>query len=109
MKRIENTQYNDPVYYDKFIGKMKNNHGITVPESTKTVKCPYCGFVFNLLFGRAIACSGCSRAATGCKLARCPKCDQDFSITGIISPMGLNKLAGTYKRYYENMGWSTRS
>ncbi|MBN1786654.1 MAG: hypothetical protein JW825_06695 [Candidatus Methanofastidiosa archaeon] len=99
MKRIDKTQYKSPQYYDNFISNMRKNQGINIPESTKTVKCPYCGFVFNIIYGRAIACSGCSKAATGCKLARCPKCDKDFSITNTMSNQGLNKMAESYKKF----------
>ncbi|HPR41335.1 MAG TPA: hypothetical protein PK718_02165 [Candidatus Methanofastidiosa archaeon] len=103
MKKIENTEYRDPAYYDRFIDKMRTSKGINVPESSKTLKCPKCGFVFNIIYGRAIACSGCARSASGCKLARCPKCDQEFPLAGTMSGRGIERMSNTFSKYYDTI------
>jgi len=103
MKKIDNTEYRDPRFYDQYIQKMRTKHGINVPESSKTLKCPKCGFVFNIIYGRAIACSGCPRAATGCKLARCPQCDFEFPLEGVMSRNGIQRMSNTFSRYYNTI------
>jgi len=102
MKKIDNTEHRSSQYYDNFINKMRVSHGINVPESVKTLKCPFCGFEFNIIYGRAIACSGCSKAASGCKLARCPKCDRDFPLSGTMSRQGIQKMSNTFSRYQKS-------
>ena len=52
-------------------------------ESTASVRkmdCPYCGFSFSLVYARAVACRGCSKAYYGCSKVRCAKCDNEFPI-----------------------------
>lgn len=52
-------------------------------ESTASVRkmtCPYCGFSFSLLYARAIACKGCSKAYYGCSKVRCAMCDSEFPL-----------------------------
>jgi hypothetical protein len=49
-------------------------------KTTKMLKCSYCGFEFNIVYSRAIACQGCPKAVYGCTLVRCPRCDHEFPI-----------------------------
>lgn len=52
-------------------------------ESTASVRkmdCPYCGFSFSLVYARAVACRGCSKAYYGCSKVRCARCDAEFPL-----------------------------
>lgn len=49
--------------------------------SVRKFACPRCGFRFSLVYARAIACKGCSKAVTGCTKVRCEKCDCEFPIS----------------------------
>lgn len=44
----------------------------------RIVRCPKCGFVFDITYGRAFACSGCE-SAVHCSGAKCPKCGEEFA------------------------------
>lgn len=57
-------------------------YGITnnLLRATKMIHCPRCGYEFNLMYGRAVACVGCSSVVKSCDKARCPKCDHSFPI-----------------------------
>lgn len=70
----------------------------------KRIRCPRCGFEFSMVYGRALACQGCRKAATGCPNARCVKCDFEFPITKIFFPKELRKLAKVYVNYYNQFG-----
>jgi hypothetical protein len=48
--------------------------------SVKKYTCPYCGFMFSLVYARTFACQGCSEATRGCPKVRCDKCDTEFPI-----------------------------
>jgi len=43
----------------------------------KILKCPGCGFVFEVSYARAFACEGCP-SAISCDYIRCPKCGEEF-------------------------------
>jgi len=45
------------------------------------VHCPKCGFTFDISYGRAFACSGCT-SIVQCGMARCPKCGHEFPLPG---------------------------
>ncbi|MCS7386195.1 MAG: hypothetical protein NDF55_05595 [archaeon GB-1867-005] len=46
----------------------------------RRITCPYCGFVFDLSYARAFACSGCPSATTGsCGYVKCPRCGKEFA------------------------------
>jgi len=39
------------------------------------LRCPRCGFRFDISYARAISCSGCPMATFGdCGYVRCPRC-----------------------------------
>ncbi len=41
----------------------------------RRLKCPRCGFVFDISYARAVSCSGCYLATLGsCGYVRCPRC-----------------------------------
>ncbi len=47
----------------------------------KILRCPKCGFIFDISYARATACAGCSLAVLGdCKYVKCPKCGYEFPI-----------------------------
>ncbi|MBS7638091.1 hypothetical protein KEJ49_04285 [Candidatus Bathyarchaeota archaeon] len=46
----------------------------------RIVRCPNCGFAFDISYGRAFACSGCP-SSLQCEYAKCPKCGYEFPIT----------------------------
>ncbi|MEM4576611.1 MAG: hypothetical protein QW701_04000 [Candidatus Nezhaarchaeales archaeon] len=48
--------------------------------STKLVRCPKCGYEFDITYARTFACGGCPSAAVGCKYARCPSCGHEWPI-----------------------------
>jgi len=52
-------------------------------KSTKWVTCPECGFEFNVIYSRAIACHGCPESVFGCEYVRCPKCNHEFKMTSL--------------------------
>ncbi|MCW3986067.1 MAG: hypothetical protein NWE91_06640 [Candidatus Bathyarchaeota archaeon] len=43
------------------------------------VRCPKCGFTFDISYGRAFACSGCP-SVVQCSSAKCPKCKHEFPL-----------------------------
>ncbi|MDH7477538.1 MAG: hypothetical protein QHH17_04050 [Candidatus Bathyarchaeota archaeon] len=49
-------------------------------QSKSMVKCPKCGFAFNITYGRAFACSGCP-SSVQCGMAKCPKCGHEFPLS----------------------------
>lgn len=79
-------------------------------KTTKKIKCPYCGFEFSLFQSRAIACKGCRKAAYGCQLARCLRCDAEFPLEGpLVKDWEKQKLLADYmngivSKYNKSMG-----
>ncbi|MBS7652380.1 MAG: hypothetical protein QW486_00370 [Candidatus Bathyarchaeia archaeon] len=49
-------------------------------RSRQIVRCPNCGFAFDISYGRAFACSGCP-SSIQCEYAKCPKCEYEFPVT----------------------------
>ena len=45
--------------------------------SRRLVRCPKCGFTFDISYGRAFACSGCP-SLVHCNSVKCPKCKSEF-------------------------------
>jgi uncharacterized C2H2 Zn-finger protein len=45
------------------------------------IRCPKCGFTFDISYGRAFACGGCA-SVVQCGNAKCPKCGQEFPLPG---------------------------
>jgi hypothetical protein len=43
----------------------------------RIVRCPNCGFTFDISYGRAFACSGCP-SLVQCDGVKCPKCSHEF-------------------------------
>ncbi|MEM2102064.1 MAG: hypothetical protein QXM22_00955 [Candidatus Bathyarchaeia archaeon] len=41
------------------------------------VRCPKCGFVFDVSYGRAFACKSCP-SLVHCEGIKCPKCGHEF-------------------------------
>jgi len=50
-------------------------------QSKHVIKCPKCGFTFDISYGRAFACAGC-QSVVQCGMARCPKCGNEFQLPG---------------------------
>ncbi|MGC9345549.1 MAG: hypothetical protein ACP5ER_01990 [Candidatus Bathyarchaeales archaeon] len=46
----------------------------------RIIRCPKCGFAFDITYGRALACSGCP-SSVQCKMAKCPKCGHEFPLS----------------------------
>lgn len=43
------------------------------------LRCPKCGFVFDVSYARAVSCAGCPSATLGnCGYVRCPRCGHEF-------------------------------
>ncbi|MFX0201781.1 MAG: hypothetical protein ACFFCW_37200 [Candidatus Hodarchaeota archaeon] len=87
--------------------------GITpnLVKTRKMIKCPYCNKEFNIMYSRAIACQGCTKAVLGCNLVRCPNCDREFPLTktGVAnterSARNIDKyLAKLLSTYYKDFG-----
>lgn len=51
--------------------------GVGVPRD---VRCPNCGFQFNVLYARAVTCKGCDKLflSPSCEYVKCPKCGTEF-------------------------------
>jgi hypothetical protein len=58
----------------------KSGFSYNTTASVKKYTCPYCGFMFSLVYARTFACQGCSEALRGCPKVRCDKCDTEFFI-----------------------------
>ena len=88
----------------------------TFLKANQWVKCPACGYEFNLMYARSIACQGCPQAVLGCDLMRCPKCDFEFRLTDmrpvITSREDATRMAKyvarALRRYHEDFGESPR-
>jgi DNA-directed RNA polymerase subunit RPC12/RpoP len=48
-------------------------------QAKRIVRCPECGFAFDISYGRAFACSGCE-SLVHCRGAKCPKCGHEFPL-----------------------------
>jgi len=45
------------------------------------VRCPKCGFIFDISYARTFACTGCPLSILNdCSYIKCPKCGYEFSI-----------------------------
>lgn len=46
----------------------------------RDVRCPNCGFQFNVLYARAVTCKGCDKLflSPSCEYVKCPKCGTEF-------------------------------
>lgn len=83
-------------------------------ESTASVRkmeCPYCGFMFSLVYARAVACRGCSKAYYGCSKVRCARCDNEFplrtsnDVSGPLQERVLsNHIAGVIRNDLDSRG-----
>jgi len=54
------------------------------------IRCPKCGFTFDISYGRAFACGGCA-SVVQCGMAKCPKCKHEFPLPG--------QYGKTYRKY----------
>ncbi|MBO6084403.1 MAG: hypothetical protein J6U12_05080 [Candidatus Methanomethylophilaceae archaeon] len=83
-------------------------------ESTGSVRkmdCPNCGFSFSLVYARAVACRGCSKAYYGCSKVRCARCDSEFPLTiskDVANPyqerVMSNHIAGVIRNDMDSKG-----
>lgn len=79
-------------------------------KTTKRITCPRCGKEYSLFQSRAIACRGCRFAATNCKYARCPFCDQEFPLSEIwVDTQEKEKVLASYMNqvignYHDSVG-----
>ncbi|OYT27056.1 MAG: hypothetical protein B6V02_00615 [Thermoprotei archaeon ex4572_64] len=47
------------------------------------IRCPKCGYVFDTMYSRAVACAGCSLAVFGdCGYVKCPRCGYEIEMSG---------------------------
>jgi hypothetical protein len=100
-----------------YIDEHMRQVGITprLLETTRNIRCPQCCFNFSLMYSRATACGGCSKAVLGCGFTRCPKCGHEFPLTksGLAkekaSAKSLDKyMAKTISDYIQNFGKSPK-
>ncbi len=55
----------------------------------RIIICPNCKFKFDIMYGRAFACSGCSSAVIHqCDYAKCPKCKLEFPLSSKKTNIG---------------------
>jgi len=80
-----------PTFYDAMEAK---GFSRATTASLRKFDCPVCGFRFSLVYARAIACRGCSKAVTGCNKVRCEKCDHEFPL--LETPEIANKVQERY-------------
>ena len=50
-------------------------------QAKHILRCPKCGFTFDVSYGRTFACGGCS-SMVQCGMAKCPKCEHEFPLPG---------------------------
>jgi len=48
-------------------------------QAKHIVRCPKCGFTFDVSYGRTFACGGCP-SMVQCGMAKCPKCEHEFPL-----------------------------
>jgi len=47
----------------------------------RLVRCPNCGFTFDLSYSRAFSCRGCPMSVFGdCEYVKCPRCGYEFPL-----------------------------
>jgi len=65
-----------------------------MPREKRIIKCPKCGFTFDITYGRTFACGGCP-SLVQCGMAKCPKCGNEFPLP---APYGeaYSSLYGKY-------------
>ncbi len=92
-----------------------HNAGISdeLLKTRKLIRCPKCGFEFNLMYARAFACQGCRYSVTGCNAVRCPRCDCEFGLdgTGLAADRSSSKTLSDYMSriladYFKDFGES---
>ncbi|RLF05347.1 MAG: hypothetical protein DRJ60_05715 [Thermoprotei archaeon] len=59
-----------------------------IRAGSRTVKCPNCGYEFDLTYARTFACGTCPSAAVGCKYVKCPNCGYEWP----LEPEGMWEL-----------------
>jgi len=50
--------------------------------SKRLITCPKCGAVYELTYGRALACGGCP-SNVSCGYSKCPRCGHEFPISSL--------------------------
>ncbi len=82
-------------------------------KTRRPIRCPRCGFEFNLMYARASACQGCRYSVTGCDAVRCPRCDHEFKLngTGLTADRTASKTLTDYMSkimndYFKDFGES---
>jgi uncharacterized C2H2 Zn-finger protein len=53
---------------------------LKIRASTRIIRCPKCGYEFDLSYARTFACGGCPSSAIGCQYARCPRCGHEWPL-----------------------------
>ncbi|MET1160534.1 MAG: hypothetical protein ABWW65_06185 [Thermoprotei archaeon] len=49
------------------------------------LRCPRCGFEFDISYSRAMACGGCPYVTFGnCRYVKCPRCGYEDSIEAFM-------------------------
>lgn len=50
----------------------------------KAIKCPKCGFQFDILYARTVSCQNCNRmlSSLSCEYVKCPRCGFEFPVSG---------------------------
>jgi len=52
----------------------------------KLLKCPRCGFRFDVSYSRAVVCGGCPYVTFGnCNYVKCPRCGYEDAIEKFIA------------------------
>jgi len=51
-------------------------------RNKRILRCPRCGFEFDISYGRVFACAGCP-SSVHCDMAKCPECGHEFPIGGL--------------------------
>lgn len=62
------------------MSKENNEYPVSIEVFLNLLKCPKCGFKFDITYSRALVCSGCPTATFGnCRYVKCPRCGyEDF-------------------------------
>jgi len=56
----------------------------------KFVRCPGCGFTFEVSYSRAFSCGGCP-SAISCDYVKCPRCGEEFPIASAQLNTSINR------------------
>ena len=67
---------------------------VYMPQTKRIIRCPKCGFTFDITYGRTFACSGCP-SLVHCDMAKCPKCGHEFPLP---APYG-GAYPSLYRKY----------